>query len=306
MILVAGGTGRLGTLVVAGATARGERVRVLTRDTSRASGLMGPLVEVVQGDVREPSTLASALTDVSTVVAAVQGFAGPGHGTPKSVDRDGNVKLIDAAEQVSADVVLLSVVGASRTSSMELFRMKAAAEEHLRVSCIGWTIIRATAFVELYLDLMRRSAGKRGRPVVLGRGNNPIDFVSVSDVAAAVELAVSDASMRGQVFEVGGPQDLTLCDLAVLSVPRSDGSDGTPRHIPRSVLRGMAATGMVIRSPIARQAAAALVMDTQDLTFDAAPFHAAHPHMPYTTAADITGSSPRGAPGGRHGRTGRW
>jgi uncharacterized protein YbjT (DUF2867 family) len=291
MILVAGGTGRLGSLVVGRLTARGERVRVLTRDASRASGLLGPQVEVVHGDVREPSTLADALTDVTTVVSAVHGFAGPGHVTPKSVDRDGNVNLIDAADQHGAEVVLLSVVGASRTSSMELFRMKAAAEEHLRASRVRWTIVRATAFVELYLELLRRSAGKHGRPMVFGRGNNPINFVSVNDVAAAVESAVLDTSMRGQILEVGGPEDLTLSQLAALSGPRSDGIEWKPRHIPRFVLRGTAATGLVIHSLAARHAAAAVVMDTQDMTFDAGPFHAAHPHLPYTTAADVARSS---------------
>ena len=36
-VLVAGGTGRLGTLVVAGLAARGMEVRVLTRDPRRAA-----------------------------------------------------------------------------------------------------------------------------------------------------------------------------------------------------------------------------------------------------------------------------
>ena len=44
MILVAGGTGRLGSLVVAGLTGLGEPVRVLTRDAKRAEPL-GPLVD---------------------------------------------------------------------------------------------------------------------------------------------------------------------------------------------------------------------------------------------------------------------
>ena len=39
MILVAGGTGRLGTLVVTQLAQRGARVRVLTRDPARAAHL---------------------------------------------------------------------------------------------------------------------------------------------------------------------------------------------------------------------------------------------------------------------------
>ena len=74
------------------------------------------------------------MVGVATVVSAVQGFAGPGRVTPESVDRAGNVHLIDAAEAAGADVVLMSVVGASADSPMELFRAKYAAEQHLRAS----------------------------------------------------------------------------------------------------------------------------------------------------------------------------
>jgi uncharacterized protein YbjT (DUF2867 family) len=78
VILVAGGTGRLGRLVVARLTALGEPVRVLTRDAARAGLPSGPLVEVVEGDVRVPSTLPPTLEGVRLVVSAVHGFAEPG------------------------------------------------------------------------------------------------------------------------------------------------------------------------------------------------------------------------------------
>ena len=58
----------------------------------------------------------------------------------------------------------------------------------------------------------RRKAGKG--PQVFGDGDNPINFVSVEDVAVAVARAATDATLRGQVIEVGGPDDLTLNELA--------------------------------------------------------------------------------------------
>jgi uncharacterized protein YbjT (DUF2867 family) len=173
MILVAGGTGRLGRLVVAGLVARGEPIRVLTRDAARSGLPSGPLVEVVQGDVRARSTLPPAVAGVRVVVSAIHGFAGPGRVTPASVDRDGNANLVAAAKAAGADVVLMSVVGAAPDHAMELFRMKAAAESNLRTSGVQWTIVQASAFLELYLELLRRSAGRSGRPMVFGRGENP-------------------------------------------------------------------------------------------------------------------------------------
>ena len=76
-----------------------------------------------------------------------------------------------AARAATADMVLVSVFGATAGHPMELFRMKAAAEDNLRTSGVPWTIVRASGFLELYLDLMRRTAGGSGRPLVFGRGD---------------------------------------------------------------------------------------------------------------------------------------
>lgn len=268
MILVAGGTGRLGALVVAGLTARGERVRVLTRDPTRAASLEGPLVEVALGDVRDPSSLGPAVAGARTVVSAVHGFAGPGRVTPESVDRDGNANLVAAASAATADVVLLSVFGATARHPMELFRMKAAAEDNLRASGVPWTIIRVTAFLELYLDLLRRTAGGSGRPLIFGRGQNPINFVAVSDVAQTVVDAALDPSQRGRTVTVTGPRNLTLNELAAMAQHELGTPAKTPRHIPRGALRVLAATHVVGNSAVSRQANSALIMDTIDMTVD--------------------------------------
>jgi len=266
VILVAGGTGRLGAAVVADLTTRGERIRLLTRDTTRAAALRGPLVEVALGDVRDPSSLGPALVDVRTVVSAIHGFAGPGRVTPESVDRDGNANLVAAALAANAGLILVSVVGSSTRHPLELFRMKAAAEEHLRTSGVPWTIIRATAFLELYLDLMHRTAGRSGRPLIFGRGQNPINFVPVSDVAEAVVKAILDPSQRGRTITVAGPRNWTLTDLAAMTQHELGTADKTPRHVPRGALRVLAATHVVSDSTFCRRANAALIMDTTDMT----------------------------------------
>lgn len=84
---------------------------------------------------------------------------------------------------------------------------------------------------------------------MFGKGNNPINLVSVRDVAATVEQAVLDSGLRGQILEVAGPQDITLNQLAVL-VRNVRGRPRRVHHIPRRVLRAMA--------PLHRQPRAAL------------------------------------------------
>ena len=165
MILVAGGTGRLGTLVVRQLSEAGLRVRVLTRDPRRAEHLNAAHVEVVTGDVRDRRSLASAFAGVDSVVSAVQGFAGKGGVSPSSIDRDGNINLIEAARDAGADMVLVSVIGAAANSPMELFRMKYAAEQRLKGSGVPFTIVRASAFLELWIELMQDTAKRSGRPM---------------------------------------------------------------------------------------------------------------------------------------------
>jgi uncharacterized protein YbjT (DUF2867 family) len=256
VILVAGGTGRLGRELVARLTGEGREVRVLTRDPARAAHLSG--VEVVVGDVRRPADLTAAVHGVDVVVSAVHGFSAWGRG-PASVDRDGNAHLVDAAAAVGAHVVLLSGLGASATHPIELFRMKAAAEEHLRAAGVPWTIIRPGAFLELYQELIRRTIGRSGRPLIFGRGDNPIVFTPVADVADAVHQAIADPACRGRTIELAGPT-MTMNELAVSLL---DSSDLTPRHVPRPLLHLLSgARG----TPLGRQAAAALVMDSHDMT----------------------------------------
>lgn len=255
MIVIAGGTGRLGTVLVRRWADRGEQVRVLTRDPRRAGHL--PRVDVVCGDVRDPAAVAAAVRGADAVVSAVHGFTG-WRQSPVSVDRDGNRVLTTAAAAAGAHVVLLSVIGASPQHPLELFRMKAAAEEAVRGSGGSWAIVRAAAFRELYGELMRRSAGRSGRPLVFGRGKNPILFAQVADVAAAADRALT---CRAEVIEVRG-EVLTFDELAAGLEPELGPGANRPRHVPRPVLRAMS---LARATPPGRQAAAALAMDTADM-----------------------------------------
>lgn len=285
MILVAGGTGRLGTLLVDRFTSLGLDLRVLTRDPQRAAQIAGR-AQIVIGDVRDRVAVASAVKGVDTVVSAIHGFLGPRGVSPRTVDRDGNSNLIHAAKAANADLVLMSVVGAATDSPMELFRMKYAAELEASTSSVRTTVVRSTAFMELWIELLRHTAGRSGRPLVFGRGDNSINFVSVADVAALIECVVMDVDTRGQTLEIGGPDNLTFNELAQ-AVQVADGRTGAPRHIPPPMLRLMARTAGRIKPEIARQTRAALAMDTTNLKFDATSIHRRYPNLPNSSLAEV-------------------
>jgi NADH dehydrogenase len=212
------------------------------------------------------------MAGVTVVVSAVHGFVGPRGISPQTVDRDGNRNLIDAAGAEGVDVVLMSIVGASADSPLELSRMKYEAEQHLLDSGVHGTVVRATAFAELWVELLQQTAGRRGRPLVFGKGDNPLNFVSVRDVAGIVGDVVTDESTRGATIEVGGSENLTFNELAA-AVQRAAGRPGPPRHVPVAMLAVMANTIGRLKPELARQTRAAIAMDRANLSWSPSGDH---------------------------------
>ena len=265
MIVVAGGTGRLGAPLVRRLMASGE-VRVFSRGLS---GDAPPGVEVLTGDVRSEADVQRAVTGADVVVSAVQGFAGPGRVTPRTVDRQGNLNLIRAAERVGADVVLMSVTHAAPDSALEIAREKYAAEQALRESHVGWTVLRSAAFAELWIQILEDTARRSHRPLIFGRGQNPLWWVSVEDVVMEASRIVLDASTRGLTVDVVGPHGFGLEELA-RKVMLAHGWTDRPRRVPPTALRlGAATIGRMIPS-VGRQMRAALAMDTLPAESDTA------------------------------------
>lgn len=259
MIVVAGGSGRLGRAVVAGLADRGEQVRVLVRNVERARTVLGADVEVVGHDVRFPAGLSDLLNGASTVVSAVHGLLGGRRTGPAAVDRRGNIDLIDAAATVGAHVVLTSVLDAAADSAFDLSRAKYAAEQHLRATPTGWTIVRAGPFLETWLDILTQTAGNSGRPVIFGRGQRPIGFVSVIDVATLIIRAGCPAA-HGQILEAAGTP-MTMNELA-RTLQTARGWPGPERHLPRPMVRALGTLARPVNSAFARKNRAALLMDT--------------------------------------------
>lgn len=267
MILVSGGTGLLGSQIVRRLLEVGEPVRVMTRQSERADHLRALGADVVVADLREPPTLAAAVDGVDLVIAAAHGFAGTDAAGPDAVDRDGNAALIAAATAAGVRrIVLLSGHGASADSPMALFRAKHHAEETLRRSGLSWTIIRPTSFMETWLGLVGDPLVEHGRTQIFGRGRNPINFVSIQDVAA-LTVAAALHGVDGEVIDAAGPENVTFDDFAATALDASGRTgDAKVRHVPRAMLRTMTTVLGPIRPVIAGQIRAALAMDTLDMT----------------------------------------
>jgi len=248
--------------------AQGKSVRLMTRTPLALAHLQEQGAEVVSGDLRDAASLRLACRGVNQVLAAAHALVGAGENNPHTVDHLGNRHLIEAARVAEVNHFLfVSVQGASADSPLEFFRIKYRIEEYLRASGLSFTILRPGAFMDLWAQLIGRPILERGKTTIFGRGNNPINFVAVEDVARVVGVTLDDAGKRNRVIEVGGPENLTMNQVAEI-FEQVSGRQAKKRHIPLSLMRIMSMLMQPINPALSRQIHAGIYMDTANLCYD--------------------------------------
>ena len=268
MILIVGASGRLGGTIAKRLLAQGKAVRLMTRTPSNLVHLKQQGAEVVSGDLRNPASLLSACEGVEQVLAAAHALTGKGDNNPQTVDDAGNRQLIDTARAAGVKhFVFLSILGASPDAPVEFFRIKYHTEEYLRTSGLSFTIIRPSAFMDLWAQLIGLPILEQGKTTIFGRGNNPINFVAVEDVARFVCIAFENSRTRNEVIEVGGPENLTLNQVAE-TFERVSGRQAKKRHIPLPMMRAMSILMQPINPALSRQIRLGVFMDTANLCYD--------------------------------------
>jgi nucleoside-diphosphate-sugar epimerase len=95
-ILVTGATGKVGSRLAKRLAQRGHHVRALVRDRTRAADL-GPAIEVAQGDLLVPASLAAAVRGVDAVVHCAAFFRGATAEQAHAVNDLGTQHLANAA-----------------------------------------------------------------------------------------------------------------------------------------------------------------------------------------------------------------
>ncbi|MER7951152.1 SDR family oxidoreductase [Streptomyces sp. NPDC096079] len=190
-ILVTGGTGTLGRPVCERLRADGHEVRVLSRHSPQYA------VDLRRGG----PVLDRAVDGVDAVVHCSNILRG---------DRDAARVLIHAARRARVPHLLyISIVGVDRVP-LGYYRTKYAVERMIGASGVPWTLLRATQFHDLVLQLLQ---GLAKPPVMLLPKEVRDQPLEVTEAAARLaELAVRPPA--GRVDDMGGPEILTFEELA--------------------------------------------------------------------------------------------
>lgn len=268
MMLIVGASGRLGGLVARQLLAEGKPVRAMSRTPSSLIDLQKLGAETIAGDQRDPHSLAAACQGIDTVFTATHAFNGSGNNGPRAVDGLGNRHLIDAARAAGVrHYVFTSILGARPDHPVSMYRYKYATEHYLRGSGLSYTILRPAPFMETWAQIMGESIVKRGKGMVFGSGENPINFVSAEDVAQFAVTAIADPRARGHVIEVGGPDNVTQMQFVKL-IEQASGRAASVQHIPLPMMRVLRVVTRPFNPVFSRQILSGIILDTQDMTFD--------------------------------------
>ena len=194
-ILVTGGTGTVGSGVVRELLARGEQVKVLTRDVAKASTLPAGAT-AVQGDLGQVETVRRVFKDVDRVflINTV---------SPTEI-YEGLMSVCAMRLERIKRVVYVSVQDADKAAWLPHFGGKVGVEEAIKRSGIPFTILRPNNFYQndsWFKDVLLQH-GVYPQPI----GSVGLSRVDVRDIAEAAAVALTTSSHEGETCDIVGPE----------------------------------------------------------------------------------------------------
>jgi uncharacterized protein YbjT (DUF2867 family) len=241
VILVVGATGLLGTDICRLLAAEGHLVRALVRPTAnraKRETLERLGIEIVQGDLKEQTSLEAACKGISTVMTTASALPisyHPGN-TIQMIDLDGQTSLIDTALAAGVTRFIYVSYSGNIDSDDPLTKAKRTVEKHLEDSGLTYTILRPSFFMETWLSAAVGFDVPNAKVQVFGAGHNKISWISRTDVARFAVAALLNPAARNATIELGGPE--ALSPLEVIGIFESiTNRRFEVQHVPEETLR---------------------------------------------------------------------
>ena len=237
-ILVAGATGLVGQEVCRKLTSRGSRVRALVRSSSsqdKTDGLRKSGAELFVGDLKDDASLREACRGASSIISTASSTLSRQSGDSiESVDRDGQIKLIEAAKRENISRFIFVSFRRQMGPPSPLSEAKGAVEKAL--APLNFTIIQASCFMEVWLSPALGFDYANAKARIYGAGTGRISWVSFHDVVEMCVMAQQNAATSRRTIAFGGPEAITPLDV-VARFERLSGTKFQLEHVPESALR---------------------------------------------------------------------
>lgn len=271
MILVAGGTGFVGTKVVHALRAASLPVRILARKPERQDQLRAWGCEVVQGDMTDAESLRRAAEGCETVVHLVAILLGSRDAFERIMVQ-GTRDLVEAAKAAGAKrLVLQSALGTEEGRELApYYHAKWEEEQAVKYSGLDHVIFRPSfVFGSDGGILPQQIRIVRYSPVTPVLGRHRMQPIWVDDVAAFFTAAVSADEAANRTFDLGGPDRLTWAELHAL-IRKTLGKRRLAFTVPPALLKTGASVGQVL-PPLNGARSAVEMLDFGDNVGDPRP-----------------------------------
>ena len=205
MILVTGATGLNGQELLRRLSAQGSAVRALVRNPAKAEAIAAlPHVEIVQGDMAHPETLAVGLRDIDRAMLISSS-------DPMMLDVQTN--FIDAAKKAGVKhIVKLSGIMPELNSAFRFARMHGEIEKRLEASGMAFTHLRAGEFMPAYFRQVPNITAKGA--MFLPMEDARIASIDVGDIAEIAARVLTSSGHEGKTYPLTGPEALTMTEVA--------------------------------------------------------------------------------------------
>ena len=240
MNLVAGATGLLGSEICRILAAAGKPVRGLVRassDPAKVEKLRSAGVGLVEGDLKDRSSLDAACQGVTTLIDTVSSstFSRRSGDSIATVDLQGQFNLEDAARAAGVRRFIF-VSFPAVPEDFPLQRAKRAAERHLIESGLTFTILQPAFITEVWLSPVAGFDAANAKARIYGSGRNKISWISCQNVAAFAVGCIDHPAARNAVIRLGGPEALSPAEV-VRIFEETTGRKFTVEYVSEDKLR---------------------------------------------------------------------
>jgi len=214
-VFVSGGTGFFGGHLLKALRDRGHEVRLLVH--RRKEGEM-PGIELAEGDVTRPETLAAAAgcDAVINLVGIIREFPGRGV-TFEKLHVEATRNMVAAARTAGVRRYLqMSSLGTRPGAVSAYHRTKFRAEEEVRGSGLDWTVFRPSIIYgpkDTFVNMLAGYIRTMPAVPVVGDGRYRLQPVFADDVARCFALSLEMPETVGGTYELCGPDRLSYDDL---------------------------------------------------------------------------------------------
>jgi NADH dehydrogenase len=214
--LVVGATGLLGRQICDRLRKKGLPTRAMVRPGSPIEPWLAERgVECVRGDLKDADSLSKACQGASAVITTANSMISRRRGDNlKTVDRDGNLALLDAACRAGVPRFVYVSLSPNGPPACAFIRYKRLVEDAVRQSGLRWTILQPSAFMETSFTMRPFFDVSRGIVRTFGSGEARTSFVSLDDVAQFAVASLERPELENRDLPLGGPEALSVRAVA--------------------------------------------------------------------------------------------